>query len=172
MNMKELIRIAALICCMHLPLATIAAEPVHDSLFHIERNKNANIVQYDALVDNDGRLYGKEPVVAYWIRLADKGEFKELSWIQKTFAYGLKTKLDKKHNTATIEMAADIGRTLVVKRFDEDYRAIGDIDGVESFLDKIFIQASGSGMSTTVEYIDLFGSSVADQEEQYERFVP
>lgn len=110
--------------------------------------------------------------MAYWIRLANKGEVKELTWIQEKFAYGLKAKPDKKHNTAEIEMTADIGRSLVVKRFGEDYRAVGNINGVECFLDKIFIQAIGNGMSTRVEYIELFGSSVAGQEEQYERFVP
>lgn len=165
-------RIAFLACCISISCLTYAAEPTRDPLFHIERNKNANIVQYDAQLDIDGRLYAKEPVVAYWIRLANKGEIKELTWIQKKFAYGLKSKLDKKHNTARIEMAVDIGRTLVVKRFGEDYRAVGDINGVESFLDRIFIHARGRGISTRVEYIDLFGSSVAGQEEQHERFVP
>lgn len=152
--------------------AALAAEPAHDALFHIERNKNANIVQYDALVDSNGMLHTKEPVVAYWIRLANKGEIKELTWIQEKFAYGLKAKMDKKHNTAIVEMKADIGRSLMVKRVGEDYRAIGDIDGVESYLEKIFIQAHGSGASTKVEYIELFGTSVEGQEEQYERFVP
>jgi len=149
-----------------------AAEPAQDPLFHIERNKNANIIQYDAQLDENGRLHGKEPVRAYWIRLAGKGEIKELTWIQEKFAYGMKVKLDKKNNTARVEMAADIGRSLEVKRFGDNYHAVGDIDGIESFIDKIFIQASGSGISTRVEYIELFGTSVTGQTRQYERFVP
>lgn len=165
-------RIAFLACCICISCLTHAAEPARDPLFHIERNKNANIVQYDAQLDSDGRLYTKEPVVAYWIRLANKGEIKELTWIQEKFAYGLKVKPDEKNNSAEVEMTADIGRSLVVKRFGEDYRAVGKINGVDCFLEKIFIQANGSGMSTRVEYIELFGSSVAGQEEQYERFVP
>lgn len=172
MTRRAYIKIAALTCslCLSYPLYT--AEPIRDPLFHIERNKNANIVQYDAQLAADGKLYSKEPVVAYWIRLANEGEIKRLTWLQKTFAYGLKAKLDKEHNTARVEMAVDIGRSLVVRRVGEDYRVVGDIDGVESSLDRIFIQASGKGIFTKVEYIDLFGSSVVDQKEQYERFIP
>ena len=170
--MKTHSKIAILLYCLAISWLTHASEPDRDPLFHIERNKNANIVQYDAQVGDDGRLYAKEPVKVYWIRLADEGEVKKLTWIQKTFAYGLKAKLDKEHKTVRVEVAADIGRTLVVKRIGDDYRAVSDIDGVESSLDRIFIQASGRGIFTRVEYIDLFGTSVTDQKEQYERFVP
>jgi len=146
-------------------------EPSRDSLFHIERNKNANIVQYDAQV-KDGKLYSKEPVVGYWIRLAHEGQIKELTWVQKKFAYGFTVKLNKEENTAILDMAADLGRTILVKRDGEDFRAIAEIDGVESYIDKIFIHATGKGTSTKVDYIEMFGKAVKDQVEQVERFSP
>lgn len=166
------LKIGLLFCLLAIPALAIASEPVRDSLFHIERNKNANIVQYDAQLDQDGKLHVKEPVVAYWIRLANEGEIKKLTWIQKKFAYGFKIKLNSKDSSAKVDMAAKIGRSIVVKHIGEDYRAVADINGVESFIDKIFIQASGRGIFTRVEYIDLYGSAVANQETQYERFVP
>lgn len=172
MKPAHILKISTLLCFSVISSNAVSTEPTRDALFHIERNKNINIVQYDAQVSSDGRLYVKEPIVAYWIRYANKGEIKELTWIQKKFAYGLKVKLDQNTNTAKVEMAADIGRSLVVKRFGEDYRAVGDINGVKSFFNKIFIQASGSGISTKVEYIELFGSSMTNQKEQYERFIP
>jgi len=161
-----------LFCLLAIPALAIASEPVRDPLFHIERSKNANIVQYDAQLDQDGKLDGKEPVVAYWIRLANEGEIKKLTWIQKKFAYGFKIKLDRKNDSANVDMVARISRSVVVKRNGEDYRAVADINGVESFIDKIFVQASGRGIFTRVEYIELYGSAVANQEAQYERFVP
>ena len=36
-------------------------------LFIIERNKNANVVHYDARLTADGKLDPKEPVIAYWV---------------------------------------------------------------------------------------------------------
>ena len=154
------------------PAILHGGEPARDPLFHIERNKNANIVQYDAQLGPDGLLLSKEPVVVYWVRLAHEGEIKELTWVQQKFAYGFTAKLDKKTNTATLDMAADLGRTFKVVRDDDDYRAVADIDGVESYVEKLFIQASGKGTSTKVEYIELFGKAMNGQGEQYERFAP
>lgn len=172
MKPTDFLKISALFCLLVSSPLVNGAEPIRDPLFHIERNKNANIVQYDAQLGLDGRLHAKEPVVAYWVRHANEGEIKELTWVQEKFAYGFKVKLDKKKNTAKVDMAADIGRSLVVKRDADDYRAVGEIDGVECFIDKIFIQASGSGTSTRVEYIELFGTAVSGQEEHQERFSP
>ena len=161
-----------LITIVSSPAIAQADGPDRDSLFHIERNKNANIVQYDAQIKSDGMLYSKEPVVGYWIRLADQGQVKELTWVQKTFAYGFTVKLNKDENTATLVMVADLGRIILVKRDGEDYRAIADIDGVESYIDKIFIHATGKGTSIKVNYIELYGKDVNGQGEQYERFSP
>ena len=149
-----------------------AGGPRRDALFHIERNKNANIVQYDAQVTEEGQLYSEDPVVGYWIRLANEGEIKELTWIQTKLAYGFKVKLGKDKITAKMDMAADIGRSISIERNGEDYRAIADIDGMPSYIDRIFIHATGSGLSTKVDYIELFGTAVKDQDERYERFTP
>jgi len=171
-RVENKLKTGLLLCLFVIPSLAIGTEPARDPLFHIERNKNANIVQYDAQLDQDDKLHGKEPVVAYWIRLANEGEIKQLTWIQKKFAYGFKIKLNRKDNSAKLDLAARIGRSMVVKRNGKDYRAVADINGVESFIDRIFIQASGRGIFTRVEYIEFYGSAVANQKAQYERFVP
>ena len=147
-------------------------EPRRDPLFHIERSKNANIVQYDAQLGSNGMLHSKTPVVGYWVRHAHEGEIKELTWVQRKFAYGFKVKLNKKENTARMDMVADLGRSIMIKQDRDDYRAIADIDGVESYIDKLFIHSTGSGTSTKVAYIDLYGTAVSNQAEQYERIIP
>ena len=147
----------------------MANEPGRDALFHIERNKNANIVQYDAQIGANGRLDSKKPVVAYWVRLAEQGQVKKLTWIQRKFAYGFAVKLDKDENTATLNLVRKIGRTIEVKRVGEDYRAVTQINGVAAYIDRIFIHASGKGLSTRVDYIDLHGNAVKNLDVQYER---
>ena len=146
----------------------MADEQGRKALFHIERNKNANIVQYDAQIGTNGRLDAKKPVVAYWIRLAEQGQVKKLTWIQRKFAYGFSVKLDQDENTATLNLVRKIGRTIEVYRVGEDYRAVTQINGVPSYIDRIFIHASGRGLSTRVNYIDLHGHAVKNQGEQYE----
>jgi len=63
-------------------------------LFKIERSKNANIVQYDVQVTPDGKLYQQEPIIAYWIRLTEDGRKRELTFFQRKWSYGFKTKYD------------------------------------------------------------------------------
>ena len=157
---------------LFVPTVVPADELARDALFHIERSKNANIVQYDAQVGTNGMLHSKEPVVGYWARLAHDGEIKELTWAQRKLAYGFKVKLNKKDNTAKLDMAANLGRSIQIMQNGDDFRAVADIDGVTSYIDKIFIHSTGSGLSTKVEYIDLYGKSIDGQVEHYERFSP
>src|ERR1039457_4263601 len=48
-------------------------------LFIIERNKNANVVHYDAQLTADGKLDPKRPVIAYWVMLAQGGRRQNLT---------------------------------------------------------------------------------------------
>jgi hypothetical protein len=158
-----------LIC---IPVFLHAGEPDRQALFKIERNKNANIVQYDAQLGTDGTLLKKEPVVAYWVRQADKGQVQELSWVQKNFAYGFSVKHDQKNDSLELDMKADIGRPISVKREADGYRAMAQIEGSTSYIEKIFIHATGKGMSTTVNYIEMYGNDVKTGEKRSEKIVP
>ena len=149
-----------------------ADEVRQQPLFKIERNKNANVVQYDARIAADGTLYKKEPVTAYWVRLAEQGQKQELSWMQKTFAYGINAKLSRDRKSAELELKAEIGRPIHVQPKGDSYRAMANIDGVPAYIEKIYIHATGSGMSTKVEYIDLHGNSIDGGSQQYERIIP
>lgn len=154
------------------PTILNGAEPDKDTLFWIERNKNENIIQYDARIAANGLLHEKEPVVVYWVRLAEQGQVKKLTWTQRKFAYGFKVKLEHDENTATMDMVLNIGRNITVKQKDEDYRAVIQINGAASYLEKMFIHASGKGLSTRLNYIELHGKAVNNGEEQYERIPP
>ena len=154
------------------PLMVQAETPVRQHLFKIERSKNANIVQYDAQVGPDGKLTKKDPVVGYWIRLAEQGQVMELNWVQRTFAFGFKTKLDRNRESAELDMAGDFGRPIVVIRDGDQYLATAPIDGSQSYLEKMFIQSHGKGIKITVEYIELFGVDIETGEDRYQKFFP
>ena len=154
------------------PLLAQTETPARQHLFKIERSKNANIIQYDAQIAPDGKLLKKEPVVGYWIRLAEQGQVQELSWVQRTFAFGFNAKFDGNRERAELDMAADFGRPIIVVRNGDIYRATAPIAGSPSYLEKIFIQASGKGMSITVEYIELYGEDMKTGEARYQKFTP
>lgn len=154
------------------PLLVQASPWESQSLFRIERSKNANILQYDAQVGPDGKLNTKEPVVVYWVRLAEQGQVQELSWVQRKFAFGFKTNTDRQTGLVSIDMVADIGQPIRVEHIDGAWRAMVDMDGGPSQLEKIYIKASGKGISITVEFVEIFGIDLETGDETYARLVP
>ena len=157
---------------LYAPLPVLAETPARQHLFHIERSKNANIVQYDAQVGADGKLFKKEPVVGYWVRLAEQGQVKKLNWIQRTFAYGFDTRLDKSRESAELDMKADVGRAINIVRDGDEYRATVIIDGALTYFEKMYIDASLKGLSLKVRYVELYGEDMQTGEARYEKFVP
>jgi hypothetical protein len=154
------------------PAILVAAEPGRQSLFKIERSKNANIIQYDAQIGPDGKLYKREPIIGYWIRLADQGQVQELNWIQRKFAFGFDAEFHQKINSVTINMVADIGQPIEVRHLNGKYRAIVKLDGKFSELDRIFIQSHGKGISVTVDYVEIFANDLKNGEKTYDKIIP
>jgi hypothetical protein len=162
-----------LLLALALPLSALAddVEPTPQRLFHIERNKNTNIVVYDAMVLPDSNLAEDDPVIVYWLKLAEGGHRKDLKGIEKKMAYGFSVE-SREGNRLVIEMKADVGRNLVVDIHEGVYRAFMEIDGRQALLDKIYIFAKETLMLPSVKYLELFGTDVETGDEVYERFEP
>ncbi|MCK9995113.1 MAG: DUF4833 domain-containing protein [Candidatus Krumholzibacteria bacterium] len=152
------------------PLSALADEvaPTAQRLFHIERNKNTNIVVYDAQVLPDSNLTEDDPVIVYWLKLAEGGHREELKGIEKKMAYGFDVE-SREGNRLVIEMVADVGRNLVVDMHEGTYRAFMEIDGRQTLLDKIYIFAKETFMLPSVKYLELFGTDVETGEDVYEK---
>ena len=103
-----------LLAALAVPSLAHAEDPAVQRLFHIERNKNANIVAYDARVETDGLLRKKDPVEVYWLKLAEDGARKKLKRIERRMAYGFKVR-DQQGDRLRLEMKADIGRDIFVE---------------------------------------------------------
>ncbi len=172
----RILRHIALILALVLPLAALAdeaekIEPTPQRLFHIERNKNANIVVYDAQVLPDSNLVEEDPVIVYWLKLAEGGHRKGLKGIEKKMAYGFSVE-SREGNRLVIEMKADVGRNLVVDVHEGVYRAFMEIDGRQALLEKIYIFAEEKFPIPDVKYLELFGIDVEIGKELYEKFIP
>jgi hypothetical protein len=68
-------------------------KPNPKQLFYLQRTTNSNTIICDLNTDAKGQLIKDNPVHVYWIRYDEGGEKKELSYIQETFAYGIKHEL-------------------------------------------------------------------------------
>jgi len=152
--------------------APAAAQTKTSPLFIIERSKNANVVHYDARLTADGKLDPKEPVIAYWVRLAEDGRREELSWIQKKKAYGFAIKPDPSVNGYRMTLVAVPERQITVKQEKDAVRAEAVIDGRPAVLEKMYINASDGLMGPKVHYIEVYGKDLQTGEQRREEMVP
>lgn len=155
-----------------IPVESLSNDRQTQHLFKIERDKNANIVQYDVQMKTDGKLDPKKPVVVYWVRHTKDGQKEDLKWAEKNFAYGFKAKYNTDTNTAEIDLVANINRQITVQEVEGEYRAKTTIDGKAAYLEKIYISSKGKGMSTKITYMELFGKDIHTEEDLYEKFKP
>jgi len=152
--------------------APTAAQKKTHLLFLIERSKNANVVHYDARITTDGKLDPKEPVMAYWVLLAEDGRREELSWIEKKKAYGFDIKPDPSVNGYKMSLVAAPQLQITVKKAGDAIRAEGVIGGQPAVLEKIYINASDGLTGPKVHYIMLYGKDLKTGGKLSQKIVP
>jgi hypothetical protein len=168
--LRRSLALAALAALALAPAAHAGSETA--PLFRIERSKNANVVQYDARLSPDGRLDAREPVVAYWLRLAGDGRRESLSWIQRKFAYGFDARLAAQRAEAVLEMAAPIGRPLRVREVAGAWRAETRIAERPALIERVYVRSDDDGGWPRVLYVDLHGIDAESGAPVFERVVP
>jgi hypothetical protein len=141
-------------------------------LFIIERSKNANVVHYDARLTADGNLDPEEPVIAYWVMLAEDNSRKKLNWIEKRKAYGFTLKPNVSVNGYTMTLTAAPEHQITVKQEKDVVRAEAVINGRPAVLEKMYINASDGLFGPTVEYIEVYGKDLQTGEMLREKLVP
>ena len=138
-------------------------------LFHIERNKNDNIVCYDLNVEN-GKINTTNPINIYWSNLSNTS-FKGngLSSIERKLAYGI-TVNSVSETKVVFTMKASSDRVITVSFDSKEKKAspVTVINGEKAILKKMFISAKAP-LYTSVVYAELFGKSVDSAKDLYEK---
>ena len=148
-----------------------AACPGAQGLFFIQRSVNDNIVQYDVHCTAEGDLQSPEPVHVYWV--LENGETEELSGIQKQLAYGVASQKEVGNNHYEFVLTALKDRKIVVKHTADGYRAMVLINGVESILERVYVECTENFLGMPkVLYIDLFGFAYNINNVVRERILP
>ncbi|TCD20358.1 DUF4833 domain-containing protein [Pedobacter psychrodurus] len=65
---------------------------VDHMLFYLQRDPNTNTLIYALNLKENGSINTDAPIQVYWIRYGEKGQKKDLGYIQRKFAYGIDTK--------------------------------------------------------------------------------
>lgn len=148
-------------------------------LFYLQRNLNKNTIVYDVNLSEDGKINPRKPIDVYWMRYGDnaEGTRKGLSWVQRKFAYGYKSKLKKSGNDNqsegfVIKLVAYGERNIDLEEVGQGiYRAVMQIDGVRCQLTHIYVFADESGFWPNVLHVDIFGEDLKNGKQVKERIL-
>jgi hypothetical protein len=145
----------------------------NQALFYIERSKNKNRVYYDANFNANGTLNTEQPIDVYWLNLEENyGNRGELSFIQEKMAYGYKS---EKVNERLFEIklkAFDKRPMILLTDIKGKAKVQIKIQGKQALLHHIFIKATDRGITTKVEYVELYGTDIYTKIELYEKINP
>lgn len=145
------------------------SSPSNQTLFIIERNKNANAVYYDANIIS-GKISYDNPLDVYYIHYATDGNRCELNGIERKLAYGYKV-IEKKEKSIIIQLVAYNKRNILLfQDIHNKTYAIINISGKDSYLKKIFVYAKPK-LYTSVEYIELYGIDTKSNSPVYEKIL-
>lgn len=148
--------------------------PAFDGLlFYIQRDPNTNTICYQINLDKNGNPVRGTPVKPFWIRYAEDGARAELNYIQRTFAYGIKSKA-LPDNSYELRAVAYPKHPLTLKRdYNDTFHIYTRIYERESILKRIFIRIDGGTFwSPNVLYIELNGIDVATGKPVTQRIKP
>jgi len=126
---------------------------------------------YDLNFEN-GTLNVEEPVHVYWIRYSDQGQRQELSYIQRTFAYGIKATALKNSNGYVMHFVSYKKYLLYLLKSaaDNKYRVYTTVNSKTVVLNRIFIKINGGSFwSPKVEYVEIKGIDPASGKEVTDR---
>lgn len=134
-------------------------KPTTKQLFYLQRTTNSNTIICDLNTDAKGQVLKDNPVHVYWIRYDEGGEKKELSYIQETFAYGIKHDLlpngvYKLHFVSYKKQVFFLKRSLK----DNQYKVYFLLNNKEFVLQKLFVKIEGGTFWVpNVIYMELIG---------------
>lgn len=140
-----------------------------NQLFYLQRTSNTNTIVCELNYEN-GVLNQEEPIHVFWIRYTDKGQKEELNYIQKKFAYGIKSQLISKDKYLLNFVSYKKYPMYLMKGANNKYNVYGTINQKQAIVDRIFVKINGGSLFTpNVEYVEIKGVDPANGKEVTER---
>jgi phosphatidylinositol phosphate synthase len=145
---------------------------IANQLFYVQKTPNTNTVVYELNISKNGQLYEENPVHVFWIRYKEAGQRAELSFIQRVFAYGIKSRIlgNGKYELRFVSYKKK-PLYLIRSQSDNQYHVYARIAQKLAILHRVYlkINAGGSFWSPNIEYIELKGIDPVTGQEVIER---
>ena len=143
-------------------------------LFTLGRSKDFNVILYDLQLDANGNLNQNEPIKGYWIKLAEDGHAEELTYIQKSMAYGLVFEYVNPTN-AQFSFVSYPQRKLILQkgRDGKFYVHMKSTDQSDVILTRIFVTIDGGTFwIPNVTLVSIYGIKTDNLTKFEEHIIP
>ncbi|WP_202703619.1 DUF4833 domain-containing protein [Flavobacterium sp. UGB4466] len=141
------------------PLNFPTPKNVDNMLFYIQRDPNINTAIYAINYQENGKINKSNPIKAYWIRYAEKGEKKDFNYLQRKFAYGIETKtLENEEFEFKFVSYKKLALTLKKIEVDQKYHVFANVNQKKIQVEKIFVRIEGGSFwLPNVKYAEVTG---------------
>ncbi|OUL60190.1 DUF4833 domain-containing protein [Flavobacterium sp. AJR] len=141
------------------PLNFPTPKNIDNMLFYIQRDPNVNTAIYTINYLENGKINKSNPIKAYWIRYAEKGEIKDFNYMQRKFAYGIESKtLDNEEFELQFVSYKKLPLTLKKIDSDQKYHVFVNVNQKRIQVEKIFVRIEGGSFwLPNVKYAEVTG---------------
>lgn len=146
---------------------------IKNMMFYVQRTPNTNTIIYELNYKKEGLLDADDPIHVFWIRYQEQGQHKELNYIQRKFAYGLKVDELGNNKWKLRFVSYDKHPMYLVLAENGRYYVFTQINGKRSVLNRIYLKIDGGSFwKPNVLYIELKGTDAETGKEAIERIKP
>ena len=141
------------------PLNFPTPKNIDNMLFYIQRDPNTNTAIYAINYLDNGKIDKSNPIKAYWIRYAEKGEKKDFNYMQRKFAYGIESK-NINNEEFELQFVSYKKLPLTLKKIDSDqkYHVFVSVNQKRIQVEKIFVRIEGGSFwLPNVKYAEVTG---------------
>ncbi|GAB4007536.1 hypothetical protein GCM10028808_11530 [Spirosoma migulaei] len=145
---------------------------IPNQLFYLQRDPNSNTI-ICALNVKNGQLDKQDPVHVFWIRYTEESQQKELSYIQRTFAYGIKARaLSNQEYELNFVSYKKFPLRLAKSERDAGYYVYANVNQKKVILRRLYLHIEGGTMwKPNVKYIQVEGINASTGESTVERIM-
>lgn len=155
------------------PLNFPTPKNIDNMLFYIQRDPNTNTAIYAINYQENGKIDKSNPIKAYWIRYAEKGDKKDFSYIQRKFAYGIESKT-LNNEEFELQFVSYKKLPLTLKKIDSDqkYHVFVSVNQKRIQVEKIFVRIEGGSFwLPNVKYAEVTGIETSSNKMITERML-
>jgi hypothetical protein len=155
------------------PLHFPTPKNIDNLLFYVQRDPNINTAIYAVNYQENGKINQSNPIKAYWIRYAEKGEKKDFNYVQRKFAYGIETK-PIADDEFELQFVSYKKLPLTLKKTDSDqkYHVFVNVNQKKIQVEKIFVRIEGGSFwLPNVKYAEVTGIDTSSNKAITERIL-